>query len=629
MFPIKPDAPLQGIGKTKAPATPTTSPHGDLPADSVSLGRCPFLSSMGAAPVDTASTQAPAVQPPPDTMIEAPLSTAGAAIPAPRPEVPPSLKDLDARLALYEQASAGETPPTDTPRASRQSQTTTLQAAAVVAGPAAAVLSAAPRLHEVPLPKRLGVWEFINGIRRHRVSPVGFFDEFHKKHGSTFSVSLPTGHKYVFDCRPRSLSGPLVHTDSADDSWEKPPLQGHGLAFLLGTDNVFLGNGEIWKQAHEVMQPHLAPPAINADAMTAKVTSILDEHIDALAAKAQKGPVEVDMRQVMQKATLDVALRTLLGTHLSKTELGKVQNAFQVSMEWLGRETLNPTDFSFSNFAGILPGASDLKDAYKTLTDLGDRIIADRRASGSPGTDLLGGLLQARDPKTGKGFSDERLRNEVLTIILAGHETTATLLSWSTLMLARNPETYKEIQHQVDAAPKGAPTFDTLKDLTTVQDAVKETLRLYSPAYFLVRRAKEDTKLGPPQQEMPISKGTHVVMSVFHAHRDEETYGVKKTGFPASGFHPQRFRNANPKMYPFGGGVRICMGIHLAKLEANVMLTQMAKRFDMAAVNPAPPQILSDISVHPNDARVRLTLRAPHPPQVEQPTDAQTARAKR
>ncbi|MBM3464521.1 MAG: cytochrome P450, partial [Armatimonadetes bacterium] len=321
-------------------------------------------------------------------------------------------EELQRLLSLYETAAAGEKPPLDVKALAERGLSTALAAAVAASGPAAAgskpATEAVP-LHDPYVPKRIGTLNFVNGIRRNFANPVNFFNEFHGKHGSTFKVNLPTGHKFLFDIRPESVFEALKETDKGDSIWEKPPTQGHGLAFLLGTDNVFLGKGEEWKKAHDVMKPFFHGPAIRSEETSAAIGHILDEHIDGIKARAASSPdrsVTVDLRQEMQLATLDVAMRFLLGAKLSDGELRGTQQAFQTVMKWLARETANPTDVSLSKLSGLLPGASELKDAYKVLTDLGDRVIAERRASGDPGDDLLGGLLKAKDPATVQPYSD-------------------------------------------------------------------------------------------------------------------------------------------------------------------------------------------------------------------------------
>ena len=490
--------------------------------------------------------------------------------------------------------------------------------AAAVGGPVGAVL---PRFtkHSAPFkllvePKRVGTLDFATGILGHVRNPVKFFDEFHARHGKSFMVELPTGQRFLFDHRHETIHEALKVTDSANpnvvQSWFKPELQGHGLSFLMGIDNVFLGKGEEWKKTHDVIKPHLHGSAINTNGATAQVGQIVERHIQGIKDQLRTagGEAEVDFRVVMQRATLDVALQMLLGTRLEDQELAQVQQAFQKTMEWLPLETANPTDFSLSR----LPGNSKLRKSYETLQGLADRIVAQHRQQPPGSESVVSSLLSAVDPATGQPLDDERIRNEVLTLLLAGHETTATLLSWSFAELARKPQLWQSLQQEVDDKLGGKfPDFKQLKGLESVDNTVDETLRLYSPAYFLVREAAQDTTVGPPDATIHAPKGTQLVMSTYHLQRDQDIWGKDAGEFRPGRFDEQGVPRA--KMVPFGSGARVCMGQHLAKLEANLILTRFAQEFEMVGKPEAPLEIESDISVHPGDASVRLRLRSSGP----------------
>lgn len=490
-------------------------------------------------------------------------------------------------------------------------------AAAAVGGAVGPVIPPFTR-HSAPFkllvePKRVGSLEFASGILRHVKNPVEFFEEFHARHGKSFMVELPTGQRFLFDHRHDTVHEALKVTDSSNPnvvkSWFKPELQGHGLSFLMGIDNVFLGKGEEWKKTHDVIKPHLHGTAINTSGATAQVGQIVERHIQAIKdqIRAKGGEAEIDFRTEMQRATLDVALQLLLGTTLNDEELGQLQQAFQKTMEWLPLETANPTDFSLSR----LPGNSELRRSYQALQGLAERMIAQHRQQPPAGDSVVSSLLSAIDPSTGQPLSDERIRNEILTLLLAGHETTATLLSWSFAELSRKPELWQSLQQEVDEKLQGRfPDYKQLKALDTVDNTVDETLRLYSPAYFLVREAAEDTTLGPPDAVVHAPKGTQLIMSTYTLQRDKDIWGPD-----ADRFRPERFDQGAPraKMVPFGSGARVCMGQHLAKLEANLILTRFAQEFEIVGKPDAPLSIESDISVHPGDATVRLRLRSSGP----------------
>ncbi|MHB2019062.1 MAG: cytochrome P450, partial [Candidatus Xenobia bacterium] len=476
-------------------------------------------------------------------------------------------------------------------------------AAAQVAGLPASAAALAP-VRDFVRPDRVSTFNLMTGLMRHYRNPVKFFEEFHGKHGAVFSGYLP-GYHLLFDSRAASVRQALLATDRQGELWEKPELQGHGLSFLLGMDNVFLGKGEEWKRTHEVIAPYLVGKHINSDEAVQRFKQILDRHVGAVKAQVQRagGEAVVDVRPAMQRATLDVALQTLLGCHLTDAEIDRTQHAFQVMTTWLSRETINPTHVSISR---VLPKTDDLKTAYKTLTDLGNRIIADRRAEAHPPDDILNALMAYRDPE-GQPLSDERLRHEVLTLVLAGHETTATLMSTTLAVLSRHPQEAAKLHQAVDGKPID---FDTMGHNPQLESIIDETLRLYSPAYFLVRRAVQDTTLGPPGQEVQCPKGTVLVMSTFNAHRDEAEYGTGRCAFPAAEFHSDRWLQFHQKMFPFGGGTRVCLGQNMARREAEILLASFGQAFDISAASNSPWDLQSDISVHPADTRLRLKLRS-------------------
>lgn len=458
---------------------------------------------------------------------------------------------------------------------------------------------------------RVSTASFALGLAKHMSNPVEFFGEFHAEHGDHFQVNLPTGQRFLFDHRPETVREALKVTDHPRqaNTWHKPEMQGHGLAFLMGMDNAFLARGSEWRKTHEVMQPTLNAASMHSDDVVAGVGRTFQRHIDRWKEQARDGEVELDLRQEMQLATLDVAFQTVLGTELPEARLRDCQKAFATVMKWLPKETANPTDFSLSR----LPGNSPLREAYATLTSIADSAIEARQAGSGP--DALGALLQATDPDTGKPFSRERVRNEVLMLMLAGHETTATLLSWSFAELARHPQQWRQLQGQVDGQLGGRfPGFKELKGITAADQVTQETLRLYSPAYFLVREASEDTTLGPAEATLPVKQGTQLVMSTFHMHRDPENWGPDAAEFKPERFDRSKGGDERGLMVPFGTGARVCIGQHLAKLEANLLLTRVAQEFDLGSKAGEALGVASDISVHPSDARVKLKLRsdAPH-----------------
>jgi cytochrome P450 len=482
-----------------------------------------------------------------------------------------------------------------------QAQQAATQSALAAAGNVAA-LSAIPNTPEVnPLSFALRAMKFTD-------SPAAFLREAHAKHGASFTVDLPSKGHLLFDARLDVLRQALLNTDSGEDNWKKSDLQGHGASFLIGKKNMFLSGGEDWKFIQETLRPHLTGKLVHSDGMVNRLSQIFDRHIENLKARvaaAPNGELEINPRQEMQRAVLDVALQVFLGSQLSDAELGKMQQAFSTQIEWLTKESLNPTDISLSK----LPGMGELRQAYKTLNGV-DRLIQERQASPTRPQDMLTGLIEAVDPSTGKPMDGERLRHEVLSLLEAGHETTATLMGWSLLMLARHPEEYTRLQKEIDQkVGSRIPTFKELNGLKQADNVTDESLRLYPPFYLFMREAKQDMTVGPAENPVHIEKGTTLVTNLYVTNRDEQIWGTDSTGYPANEFHPDRYNGDTPNSAPFGAGKRSCIGQALGRLENNLLMCRFAQTFDMTATSHEPIQLGSDLSIHSHAETVKIRLR--------------------
>ncbi|MCA9796101.1 MAG: cytochrome P450, partial [Candidatus Eremiobacteraeota bacterium] len=424
----------------------------------------------------------------------------------------------------------------------------------------------------------VGMLDFARGMLAHRDSPVGFLQEFHARYGNRFKVNTPTHGNFVFDLDSEVLKQALRNTDGGEDSWEKCPLQGHGAAFLLGKKNMFLSSGEDWAGVQGALKSHFSARTIHGPETNALLESIFDDHLDDLAArvKAANGELEIDPRLEMQLPILDVALQLFLDTKLSKAELVELREAFNTQMKSLPIETVNPFPVSLQH----APGQGELKRAHQLLNRVADRIVAQAKLEKKPDS-IVTSLLEVTDPTTGQPLDDERLRHEVLSLMEAGHETTATLLGWTFTMLAREPQVYAHLADEVSKGfdDDGVMSVKELRGLDYAGQVVDESLRMYPPFYLFMRRAKEDTTAGG----IDFKQGTTLVSTLYSAHRREDEWGVEKTGFPAHEFHPERFAagGAKPTM-AFGVGRRQCLGQALGRLEAGMMLAKFAERFDLA-----------------------------------------------
>ena len=297
----------------------------------------------------------------------------------------------------------------------------------------------------------------------------------------------------------------------------------------------------------------------------------------------------VDLHDEMTALTLRIVARTLFDTDVT----ARIEEVARIGT-WI-------QDFYYLRFASLrfliptwlpTPGNRRLAKATRRLDDVVYRIIRERRPGEDRG-DLLSMLLLARDDQ-GNGMSERQVRDEVMTLLLAGHETTALALSWAFLLLDRNPDARERLEAELASVIGDAPASPAdVPSVPFTQAVVNETLRLYPPAYVTGREAIRDTTIAG----LPIPKGHIVLISMYTTHRDPRFYPEPDM------FRPERWLNGLEKrlprgaFIPFGLGSRKCIGSSFAMMEATVLLATIARRwrFELAP---------GDVGTHPS-----ITLR--------------------
>jgi cytochrome P450 len=307
----------------------------------------------------------------------------------------------------------------------------------------------------------------------------------------------------------------------------------------------------------------------------------------------------------MTEITLRIAARTLFGTDVAD-DVATMRGA-----------SFTMTDHFRSRLFSLMillpdsvptPGNRRYMRSVRSLNALVDRIIAERRAKAAAADDLLDMLLGARD-EAGQGMTDRQLRDEVMTLLLAGHDTTALALTWTFVLLAQHPAVEARLLAEVDGVLGGRPpTAADAPHLPYTEQVFAETLRLYPTAWAIGREAIRDTTIAGQR----VRKGTNVLMSPWVIHRDPRFYDE-----PAA-FRPERWADGLERRLPrfayvpFGGGQRVCIGSSFAQLEATLLLARIAQRFRLALANPGQPiQPLPVVTLRPREAvPMRLIQRA-------------------
>jgi len=359
-----------------------------------------------------------------------------------------------------------------------------------------------------------------------------------------------------------------------------------------------VGNGLLTSEGElHLRQRRLAQPAFHRDRIVAYAEQMV--RYAAAAGESWRDGATVDMHEEMMHLTLAVVSKTLFDADM-ESQSDEIGDAVTAILESFALVMLP--------FPGVmerlpLPFARRFRKARARLDQTIYKLIADRRASGEDRGDLLSMLLQATDAEgDGTGMSDKQLRDEALTIFLAGHETTANNLTWTWYLLSQHPEVEAKLHAELDAL--GAePTMADLARLPYTRMVVQESMRLYPPAYAIGRRALEDYECG----DYVLREGTIVLVLPWLQQRDPRWWPNPER------FDPERWspeQNADrPKFsyFPFGAGTRICIGEQFAWTEAILMLATLAQRW-RASLVPGHPVVLQPmITLRPKHG-MRMTL---------------------
>ncbi len=413
-------------------------------------------------------------------------------------------------------------------------------------------------------------------------------DVVHFKAGDqdAFFINSPTAIKHVLQDNHRNYT--------------KDTIQYHQLATVAGR-GLLTSDGEIWLSHRRLMQPAFHPRQIEAMASTISAATQ-----DMLAGWCDRLPGLMDIDAEMLRLTLRIAGLTLFSIDLNH-ETSRLTRAILTALDHIV--------YRASNFLALpdhipTPRNRRFQAALRTLDQTVSQLIETRRKMRDRPDDLLSALLNAVDTETGQQLDNRAIRDEVLTLLIAGHETTASALTWAWHLLATHPEAQEALRREIaQVVGSRAPQYADLSQLIYCRQVLEETLRLYPPAWLITRRAAQADQL----DGHAVPAGAIVIISPYTIQR-HPAHWIEPDRFKPERFSPNRTDQSWPRFayIPFGAGPRICIGQNFGIIEAMLILASVAQQYWF---EPAPTQaaisIAPLVTLRPNvKGRHGLQLRA-------------------
>lgn len=367
------------------------------------------------------------------------------------------------------------------------------------------------------------------------------------------------------------------------------PFFGNGLG---------LSEGDFWRRQRQMAQPGFGREKLAA--MATGMSECASDMVDSWRMAASQG-TSFDVVSETMRLALSIAVRTLFSRQIDG-EFRTIYDALTVALRHAEHRVWAPV--SFPERVPTSRNREFLK-AIRTLDRIVYGVIEQRRQSNEETNDLLSLFLAARDEETGEEMTDQQLRDEVLTIFIAGHETVASAMAFTFYLLSRHPDIERRVVQELENTLGGrAPAFEDLPKLEYTSRVVSEAMRLYPPVWTVSRAPIEDDEIGGHR----VPAGATVMISPYVMHRNAKYWENPE------GFDPERFTEENSRgrpryaYFPFGGGPRICLGRHFAMMEAQIVLATVLQKYrvDVVPGQTVVPEPM--ISLRPRGG-LNVTLR--------------------
>lgn len=442
-----------------------------------------------------------------------------------------------------------------------------------------------------PGPRGALLW---GSLRAFRSDPIGLLMAARRDYGDVVRlrlgrvtahlVSHPRGIRHVLQTRHRH------YTKRTRGIAKLREILGNGL---------LTNDGDFWLEQRRTMQPAFHRERIQGfGSLMARAASSM---LDGWDRRGGSGPLRLDVAREMMVLTLRIVAEALFGADVEPMARD-VDQALGVALHVTNDRVKQPFDLP-----AWLPTPGNLR--FRRAMGVLDGVVAtliQRRRKGEARDDLLSMLMQARDPETGQGMSDRQLRDEVMGVFLAGHETTANALTWTLYLLSQHPDAearlHGEVVRVLGARP---PSHEDMKQLPAATMVIHESMRLFPPAWLFGRSPAEDEEI----EGFRIPAGSLVFLSPYVTHRHPALWPEPER-FAPDRFAPEKMATLDRFAYfPFGGGPRICIGAPFANLEMLIVLASIVARFRLRLTQGAVVEAEPLVTLRPRHGMPMLLER--------------------
>jgi len=424
----------------------------------------------------------------------------------------------------------------------------------------------------------------LSSLKQFKDNPLGVMLDGKRRYGdvvafrfgrmSFYFISHPDGVRHVLQSNQKNYSR------------QTPGYA--ALRIALG-NGLVTSDGDFWLRQRRIAQPAFHRQRVAGFARV--MVDAAQETFERWQAEIKPGQ-PLDVAAEMMRLTLKIVGLTLMSTDVSAAS-SEVGQAMVVALHELQSRIYAP----YLHLPMQVPTIANrrLRAAVKTIDRVVLEMIAQRRKAGDKGNDFLGMLMEARDEETGETMNDAQLRDELLTLFVAGHETTANVLAWTFYLLSVNPAVRTRLEGEIERVlGRRAPAFSDLPALTYTRMVISESLRLYPAAWVLSRGAINEDEIGG----FPIKAGSVIFMSPYVTQRRDDFW------FNPEGFDPERFDPSRPapdrfSYFPFGGGGHQCIGNEFAMMEAQLILASLLQRCRLNLVSGHPVELEPLITLRP------------------------------